>query len=160
MGSVNIRTKRWILEEDIAAASSTAMIAIPGASIVAVLADSIKKDKKKKTLIFWNEENFCTDSTRDIRDNVANVFWPKLMGVKAEMMEFKDMDESTMWIIASLCDGEDEKTQELERALGNLNMTEKENKKCLKVRAGVENIVHSLLRVQALSSRLSEIFVL
>merc|ERR1712241_1298802 len=63
------------------------------------------------------------------------------------------------WIKASLCDGEDEKSMELSKALEDSNtMTDDGKKKCLKIRASVENVVHALLRVREMSSKLPQIF--
>ena len=66
------------------------------------------------------------------------------------------MDTSNNWIKASLCDGGDEKTKELALALEDVEAIGKSN--CLKIRDSIENIVHALLRVREMSSRLSEIF--
>jgi len=158
--SRRIQSLGWLSHDDILAVSSTATIAIPGVTIIAILLDSIKRIKnEKKVLIYWNEENKCKDSNRDFNDNVANLFMPQLMRVKEALLSVKgDLDDQTNWISASLCDGEDEKSEELRKVVENLNMKEAEHKNCLKIRATVENIVHSLLRVNALSSRLSEIF--
>ena len=153
-----IQTQGWMLEEDILAASSAAMIAIPGVTILALLTDSVNKNKKDRTLIFWNEDTRCRDSTRDVTDNVANLFWPQLMQVKEGLLGVTSLDSSSLWIGASLCDGEDEKTEALATALKALSADKAEHKKCLQIRASIENIVHALLRVQAFSSRLPEIF--
>ena len=154
----NIRSQGLIADDDIQAASSTSMIAIPGVCIIAVLTDSVTKDKKNKTLIFWNEENQCTNSNRYMTDNVANHFWPELIKVKEGLMNLKDLDRASKWIIASLCNGEDSKSEQLSNALMDMCTEDGEHKKCLRIRASVENIVHALLRVQMLSSRLPEIF--
>ena len=65
-----------------------------------------------------------------------------------------------LWFQASLCDGEDEKSQELASALENVNVSNDKDKKakCLKIRSSVENIVHALLRVNTMNRRLPEIF--
>ena len=83
-------------------------MAIPGVTIISVMIDSIKRSKKDKTLIYWNEENKCRDSNRDYTDNVANVFWPDLMKVKDALMSIEDdLDGQATLISARLCDGED-----------------------------------------------------
>lgn len=144
--------------------SSTATIALPGVAIVAILEDTIKRNqqttKDKKILIFWNEENKCKHSNQDLTDNIANVFLPQIMRVKESMMalENDELDSSNNWIKAKLCDGEDEKTKELALALEDIDALVGGKSKCLKIRASVENIVHALLRVREMSSRLSEIF--
>ena len=74
--SKNIVTHGWLTSDDIMSASPTAMLAIPAVTIGAILVDSIKKSRKDKIMIYWNEENKCGDSSRDFRDNIANVFWP------------------------------------------------------------------------------------
>ena len=153
-----VQIRGWISIEDLQAVSPTSLIAIPGSTILSILEDSILKSGKDKTLIYWNEEAQCTDATRDLTDNVANLFWPRLIKVKAGLMEQKDLKKSTMWIRASLCDGEDEKSQELDTALRDLSGENSENKRSLRIRSEVENVVHALLRVQGLSSRLPEIF--
>ena len=54
---------------------------------------------------------------------------------------------------AKLCDGEDEtkRSQELAQALNSMNVNVE---KCMKIRASIENIVHSLWRVK----KMKEIF--
>ena len=69
-----------------------------------------------------------------------------------------NLDCESTWISASLCDGEDDKSDELKVVLKDLSMGEAEHKKCLRIRAMVEDIVHSLLRVNAMTSRMNEIF--
>ena len=131
-------------------------------TIIAVLVDSIKKNKKDKTLIYWDEENKCKDSNRVLTDNVANLFWPQLMKVKEDLLSVSDEDIARVgtWVSASLCDGEDERSQQLKDALDNQSLDQNTHKKCLKIRAMVEDIVHSLLRVRELTTRLPEIFEL
>ena len=158
--SKKIQNLGWISKEDIMGASATSVLAIPGVTIVAVLVDSIKKDRKVKTLIYWDEENKCKDSNRDYKDNVANVFWPQLMKVKEALLSIdKDLDGQVAWICASLCDGEDEKSEELKTALETMSKDTKNHQQCLRIRAMVENIVHSLLRVEAMTSRMNNIFL-
>eukprot|EP00092_Neocalanus_flemingeri_P014434 GFUD01015573.1.p1 GENE.GFUD01015573.1~~GFUD01015573.1.p1 ORF type:complete len:737 (+),score=107.38 GFUD01015573.1:170-2380(+) len=154
-----IRNLGWISQDDIESASSSSMIAIPGVTIVAILVDSIKRNKKDKTMIYWNEDNKCRDSNRDYTDNVVNLFWPQLMKVKEGLISVDgDLDSAGTWVSASLCDGEDERSDQLKGALENITMKDNTHQKYLKIRSQVENIVHSLLRVQGLTSRLHEIF--
>ena len=161
--SRNIQRKKWITIDDILSVSPTFTIALPGVAIVAILEDTVKRNQQNndKILIYWNEGNKCKHSNRDLTDNIANVFLPQLMKVKESMMALKkdDLDASSNWIKASLCDGEDEKTEELTSALEDVEAIGDIGKnKCLKIRASVENIVHALLRVREMNSRLSEIF--
>ena len=139
---------------------ASGFIAIPGVTIVDILVDSIKKDKKDKSLIYWDEKNACKGSNRDYTDNIANVFWPRIMEVKEALMNIQEqeLDIQTNWISASLCDGEDEKSEELKIVLENSNINEADKKKCLQIRAKVEDMVHSLLRVKEMTSRMNEIF--
>ena len=159
--SKNIVTHGWLTSDDIMSASPTSMLAIPGVTIVAILVDSIKISGKDKTLIYWNEENKCRDFNRDFRDNVANVFWAQVMKIKESLMSFeeKELEACSMWISASLCDGEDNKTDQLKQALDDGIMESRVKQRCLKTRATVENMVHSLLRVNAMTSRMNEIFI-
>merc|ERR1739845_243412 len=70
----------------------------------------------------------------------------------------ENLDTASRWIKATLCDGEDEKSDQLARALEECKMEEEEQAKWgLKVRARIENLVHSLLRVKAFNSRIFEI---
>ena len=149
----------WLSEEDIQAASSTALIAIPGSAILTILERSIKKNKKDRTLILWNADTECREATmRSLDDNVANVFWPQIMQIKEELLVLNNLEVATRWIRASLCDGEDEKSEELARTLEESKMGDEEQSKwCLEIRSRIENTVHSLLRVKDFNSRLSEI---
>ena len=61
-------------------------------------------------------------------------------------------------VSASLCDGEDERSEELAAALAHHCTPEEEHKKCLKVRAAVENLVHTLLRLREFTNRLPQMF--
>ena len=153
-----IQDDGWLSQEDIQAASATAMIAIPGSTVVSILEKSIRKNKKDRTLIQWNEETACRESTRSLNDNVANVFWPQVMQIKEALATLKNPEAANRWIRASLCDGEDEKSEQLTKALEESKMEEEEEAKwCLKVRAKIENLVHSILRVKAFNSRMLEI---
>jgi hypothetical protein len=156
-----IQTEGWLLEEDIQGASPTTLIAIPGVAILSILVDSIKRNRKDQTLIVWDDETECRDSTRDLNDNVSNVFWPQVMQVKKVLLvlPMEDLDMAAKWVSASLCDGEDEKSEQLAATLSECasSISEEHRKWYLKIRALLENIVHSLLRVQTFSSRLNEI---
>ena len=157
-----IQTKNWLSSDDILSVSSTATIAIPGVAIASILEDTAKRNNnKEKMLVYWNNDNVCKDSNRDLGDNIANVFLPQLMKIKELMLDLpkEDFEQYCSWIKASLCDGEDEKSLELSKALAESNtMSEDGKKKCMKIRALIENVVHALLRVKEMSSKLPEIF--
>ena len=53
--------------------------------------------------------------------------------------------------------GQASATEKMRRALEENEMEEEERRWCLKIRAKIENTVHSLLRVEAFNSRLPEI---
>ena len=160
--SKSIQTKNWLSPDDVLSVSSTSTIAIPGAAILAILADTAKRNNnKERMLIFWNEDNVCKDSNRDLHDNIAHVFLPQLMRVKESIKALpnEEFEVCINWIIASLCDGEDEKSSELAMALNDIDALKDDGRKrCLQIRASIENIVHALLRVREMSSRLPEIF--
>ena len=153
----NIIKKNWLTEDDIAEASSTAMIAVPGITILAVLVDSVKRETKDKTLIFWNERNQCSHRARDHRDNISNHFFPLLVQLKAGLRDQSDLDKCQAFISSSLCDGDDEKTKELKEYLENQVVADKDKAKILKVRAEIENLVHSLLRVELMQRILARV---
>ena len=66
------------------------MIAIPGNTRVSILEKSIRKKRKDRTLIQWNEETACRESTRILTANVANVFWPQVMEIKELLAVLKN----------------------------------------------------------------------
>jgi len=58
-----------------------------------------------------------------------------------------------------LCDGEDEPSEELKKALDELKSPDsQEHSKCLEIRGKVENVVLSLHRVEAMKKSFPEIF--
>ena len=67
-----------------------------------------------------------------------------------------ELIDSLSFIKASLCDGDDDKSPELTRALEE-KVTEEQRKAWMRIRARVENIVHSLLRVEKFQQNLSKI---
>ena len=89
---------------------------------------------------------------------MASLFWPKLMEVRGllERLEPGDLGQAATFIKASLCDGEDEAAPELRAALG-VTITEQQRRAWLEIRARVENIVHSLLRVEKFQTSLPKI---
>ena len=129
------------------------MIAVPGVATVNLLTQSIGTDG-----LTWSSTVQCTQASRDPRDNVASLFWPKLMEVRGllERLDPADLQSATSYIKASLCDGEDEASPELKQALME-TMTEEKKKVWLGIRARVENIVHSLLRVEKFQTSLPKI---
>ena len=129
--ATRIQDEGWLSEEDIQAASSTAVIAIPASTILTILENSVKKNKKDRTLILWNGDTECRESTRDLDDNVVNVFWPQIMQIKEALLIMKNLEVPIRWIRASVCDGEDEKSEQLARALEENKMEEEEKTWCL-----------------------------
>ena len=158
--SVKIQTLKWISPDDVLAASSTVTVAIPGVAILSILCDTVKRNRRQEAmLIFWNENAICKQSNRQFHDNVANLFLPQLMKVKESLAKLDgDLEVQTSWIQAKLCDGEDEKSEELKNALDDPCVDEQSRKKCLKIRSSVENIVLALHRVEGMKSKLPEIF--
>ena len=43
-------------------------------------------NREDKTLIVWDPDTECRDSTRDMTDNVANLFWPRVMSVSQNLI--------------------------------------------------------------------------
>ena len=128
---------------------------------MAVLVETIKVTRERKDgeiLIYWNEWNVCKAENRNYRDNVANVFLPKLCDIKKQMATLKDLDVSAEWIKASLCDGDDEKTVDLDKALDASKLDPSLHKKRLQIRSSIYNIVLALHRVDSMKKRFSEIF--
>ena len=69
-----------------------------------------------------NQKNQCKDTNRQT-DSVANVFWRQLMKVKEALMCMEhDLDSQAKWILANLCDGEDDKNEALQNDLEDLSM--------------------------------------
>ena len=158
-----ILVEGWLAKDDVLSASPTTMIAVPGVAILDILVTSVKlhNNKSDKTLIYWSEEDQCTDATRNKKDNVANLFWPKLMLIKKSLMNAmkeETLDKTAEWISASLCDGEDTQSDELKKALEEHGLTTEQMKICLRIRAQIENIVHSLLRVGEMNRKMHLIF--
>ena len=76
------------------------MIAIPGNTVVSIFEKSIRKNRKDRTLIQWNEETTCRESTRILTDNVANMFWPQEMEIKELLAVLKNPELAGKWIKA------------------------------------------------------------
>ena len=89
---------------------------MPGVAILSLLNDSIEI-----TGLLWRPTFACQNKNRNFQDNVANLFWPKLMEIKALLAKLSPAERSKalLFIKASLCDGEDEsdRTPELTSAL-------------------------------------------
>jgi len=160
--SIIIQKNKWLLTDDIISCSSTATVAIPSVTIVQILSQTMKKNEEDKTiLIYWNEENQCRDSNRNFRDNVCNVFYPQLLKVKESLkqLEEAEYDSQVEWIKASLCDGEDEQTDELKKIIEDEKIKEaKSHKKALQIKSEVMNIVLALHRVKEFQTKFPEIF--
>jgi len=148
--------KQWLLHDDIAEASPTAMTAIPGFTILAVIIDSVQKEDKDKSLIFWHEKAQCTNTRRNHQDNVSNHFFPLLVKLKASMRACSDLSSAQAAISASLCDQmpEDEKTEHLKEYMKTNQITDAAQKK---VRSELNNIVYALLRVERMQQELMKI---
>ena len=73
-----------------------------------------------------------------------------------ERLEPGDLSQAASYIKASLCDGEDEAAPELREAL-EVTITEEQRRAWLVIRSRVENIVHSLLRVEKFQTSLPKI---
>ena len=157
-----IQTKNWLSSDDILSVSPTASIAVPGVTIASILQETVNKSHKKdRVLVYWNENNICKDSNRDPGDNIANVFLPQLMKIKELIMDLpkEDVEHCCIWIKAKLCDGEDEKSEELSKVLDDTHaMADGVKAKCLKIRSLIENVVHALLRVKEMNNKLPIIF--
>ena len=118
-----------------------------------------KERNDGEILIYWNQFNVCKAENRDFRDNVANVFLPKLMDIKKLLASLRgDLDVSAEWIKASLCDGDDEKTADLDKALDASKLDKSLHKMRLQIRSLIYNIVLALHRVDSMKKRFSEIF--
>ena len=51
---------------------------------MSILVDTIKRDNDEE-LIFWNDENICTLANRNLNDDIANYYLPRLMQIKDSM---------------------------------------------------------------------------
>ena len=129
------------------------MIAVPGVATVNLLCESVGTDA-----LVWSASVRCTQASRDPRDNVASLFWPKLVEVRGhlERLDPSDLSQAAAFIKASLCDGEDEAAPKLREAL-EVAITKEQRQAWLVIRARVENIVHSLLRVEKFQTSLPKI---
>ena len=134
---LKVTTKNWLTQDDIAEASSTAMVAIPGFTVLAILTDSVKRETRDQSLIYWDERNQCSERRRNRRDNMANLFFPQLVRLKTGLRQLReagaDLDECEAFISASFCDGADDKTVELKQFLEDRHMEEGQRRKCLQV---------------------------
>ena len=147
--------KGWLQHEDIEEASSTAMTAIPGFTIISVLIDSVEKEDTDKSLIYWSEKAKCTNTRRNHKDNVSNHFFPLLLKIKSGLRNCSDLKKSEATISALLCDAmpDDEKTETLKEYLKDLTVDEAERK----VRSELGNVVLALLRVEMVQRQLGTI---
>ena len=129
------------------------LIAVPGVAAVNLLFNSVDSGG-----LVWSKSVRCSQANRDFQDNVSNLFWPKLMEARLLMARLgkDDLQPAVSFIKASLCDGDDDKSPELIRALEE-KVTEEQRKAWMRIRARVENIVHSLLRVEKFQQNLSKI---
>ena len=160
--SINIQQNKWLMPDDIISFSSTATVAIPSVTIVQILSQTMKKNEEDKSiLIYWNEDNQCRNSNRNFRDNISNVFYPQLLHVKESLkqLEEAEYDNQVEWIKASLCDGEDEQTDDLKKIIEDEKIKEaKSHKKAIQIKSEVMNIVLALHRVKEFQTKFPEIF--
>ena len=126
------------------------MIAVPGVATLNLLVDSVGSPG-----LVWSPSLTCSTRNRDPRDNVANLFWPQLMEVRGLLSRLEPnlLPEAAIFISASLCDGEDERTASLAAVLERPGQ-DQHRPDWLRIRAKLENITHSLLRVENFSRRL------
>ena len=87
---------------------------------------------------------------------MANLFWPQLMEVNSllSMLDPTTLPEAVTFISARLCDGENERSPCLAAVLERPSQ-EQLRPDLLRIRAKLENIAHSLLRVENFRRRLS-----
>ena len=147
--------KGWFQHEDIEEASSAAMMAIPGFTIISVLIDSVEKEDKDKSLIYWSEKAQCTNTRRNHKDNISNHFFPLLLKIKSGLRSCSDLKKTEATISALLCDAmpDDDKTETLKEFLKKNKADEAEQK----VRSELGNVVVALLRVQMVQKQLGKI---
>lgn len=146
----------WLTKDDVEANSSNVMVAIPGLAILDILVNSIKREGDS-SLIYWDEENQCDDSTRDRTDNISNHYWPLLMNAKDRLRTFlsdgSEIEQEGLYIAAKLCAGEDEQSEELAQAMNKYRFEDAKvielNRSC----ADIVGIVLSLLRTQEMKAR-------
>ena len=142
----------WLQDEDIASASAVSMIAVPGVAVLALLIDSLGSAG-----LAWSPTVTCSQSNRDPHDNVASLFWPQLMEVRGLLSRLEPalLPQAAAFISASLCDGEDERSPSLAAVLERKDQDQERHRpEWLKIRAKLENITHSLLRVQEFNQNL------
>ena len=114
------------------------MIAVPGCAALAVLLDSVSCPG-----LVWSPTVRCLPHQRDMRDNVAGLFWPRLMEVRQLLAKLPPatIQPAKQFISASLCDGEDERSAELAAVLDCPDHLQ-HRQTWLNIRAKLENIVH------------------
>ena len=114
-----------------------------------------KKNPDIQMLIYWDKENICDLSNMPHQDQIAKLFLPQLMIIKDSLSKLEgDVELQVDWIKASLCDGEDEKSEELKAAL---EISLDSHQILVKIRSQVENIVHSLNRLEIMKQHLPQI---
>ena len=114
------------------------------------------KNQDKQMLIYWDKDNICDLSNMPHQDQIAKLFLPQLMMIKTSLSTLDgDVELQVNWIKASLCDGEDERSDELKAALEVKCLDS--HATCVKIRSQVENIVHSLNRLEIMKQHLPQI---
>lgn len=128
---------------------------MPGVAIVSLLLDSIESAG-----LLWRPTFACENRNRNYQDNVANLFWPKMMEIKALLAKLspEDSSKAIIFIKASLCDGEDaaNQTPELTSALA-MEISERQRRCWMQIRARIMDLVLSLLRISQYQRRMSDI---
>jgi hypothetical protein len=86
--------KKWISQDDIESLGPNVLVSIPSLAILDVLIASIKKDINNKSLIYWNENHQCDDTTRDRKDNIISHYFPLLIDIKNDLILMYDQNAS------------------------------------------------------------------
>ncbi len=81
--------KGWIKREDVESADPSAVLAVPAAAALAVLANSVRNspDGGKKCAIVWpgQEGITCDEESRPRDDNIVQHLWPKVSAMRRAM---------------------------------------------------------------------------
>lgn len=112
----------WLTSEDIQSMDSSVILSIPSISILTILHSTNERNKdrnKDKVMFYWPVDKFECTRIDDEADNFVKVFKPKLLDIMKDLNELDEADLSThiKGIKASLCDGDDKKTEALKLEL-------------------------------------------
>ena len=86
--------KKWISKDDVASLVPNILVSIPSLAILDILMDSIKKDINNKSLIYWDEDHQCDDTTRDRKDNIISHYFPRFIDIKKDLILLHDQNVS------------------------------------------------------------------